>query len=368
MFNNKLIFGSLEQCKPFVISTGDPASNLHAEGRGSINIHVNGKLLHLENCLYVPRISHNLVSMIKLLKDSSTIEKLPEERFQMLINHDTTITGQVINGLISIVHTQPRELISTGDIWHCRLGNPSNQAIKMLGLPPSSSTCKTCMMGKSTLLPFYSGFEKVYKPLECVHIDLVGPITPQSNSGYCYFMTIVDQFNAFKFVKFLKTKDEAFKEFVEWKIYAEKFHSLRIKKLVSNRGGEFENKNFAELAVSGGFVHLFAPTSTPEHNGFSECVNHTILDKARCLLLTSKFPRSYWAGAVNTASFLSNLMPTPSRDNLSPFWEWSSKPSRIKRLKTFGCKAFILVHKNRREWKLSPTSKEGILLGFINDN
>ncbi|MBW0514049.1 hypothetical protein O181_053764, partial [Austropuccinia psidii MF-1] len=196
--------------------------------------------------------------MIKLLKDSSTIEKLPEERFQMIINHDTTMTGQVINGLISLVHTEPRALISTGDIWHCRLGHPSNQAIKILGLPPSSST---------------------------------------------------------------------------------------------NRGGEFENKNFAELAASCGFVHLFAPTSTPEHNGFAERANCTILNKARCLLLTSKLPRSYWAGAVNTALFLSNLMPTPSRDNLSPFWAWSSKPSRIKSLKTFGCKAFILVHKNRREWK-----------------
>ncbi|MBW0472312.1 hypothetical protein O181_012027 [Austropuccinia psidii MF-1] len=61
-------------------------------------------------------------------------------------------------------------------------------------------------------------------------------------------------------------------------------------------------------------------------------------------------------------------MPTPSRDNLSPFSAWSSKPSRIKRLKAFGCKAFILVHKNQRKWKLSPTSEEGILLGFINDN
>ncbi|MBW0502953.1 hypothetical protein O181_042668 [Austropuccinia psidii MF-1] len=111
------------------------------------------------------------------------------------------------------------------------------------------------------------------------------------------------------------------------------------------------------LAASCGFVHLFSPTSTLEHNGFSEHANCTILDKARCLLLTSNLFRSYWAKAVNTASFLSNLVPTPSRDSLSPFSLWSSKPSRIKRLKNSGCKAFILVHKSKREWKLSPTSK-----------
>ncbi|MBW0480194.1 hypothetical protein O181_019909 [Austropuccinia psidii MF-1] len=149
--------------------------------------------------------------------------------------------------------------------------------------------------------------------------------------------------------------------------FTQKTFTLKIKKLVSN-SGESENKTFLELAASCSFIHLFAPTSTPEHNGFAERENCTILNKARFLLLTSNLPRSYWAEAVNTALFLSNLMPTPSGDNLSPFSAWSSKPSQIKRLKTFGCKAFILVHKSRTEWKLSPTSEEGILLGFVNDN
>ncbi|MBW0487893.1 hypothetical protein O181_027608 [Austropuccinia psidii MF-1] len=330
MFNNKSLFTSLELCAPFVVSTGNPTSNLCAEGKGPVSLLISGKLLSLKNCLYIPRISHNLISMIQLLQESIVIERLEKERFKLVINCKTTITGQIINGLI--------------------LGHPSNQVVKTLGLPPLLATCETCMLGKSTLLPFLSSFEKVNQPLECIHVDLVGPITPESN------------------IRFLKTKNEAFKEFVEWKTYAENLHSLKIKKLVSNKGGEFENKSFSALAVSCGFLHLFAPTSTPEHNGFAECANCTILDKARCLLLTSNLPRSYWAKAVNTSSFLSNLVPTPSRDNLSPFSLWSSKPSRIKRLKTFGCKAFILVHKNKREWKLSPTSKEGILLGFVNDN
>ncbi|MBW0560402.1 hypothetical protein O181_100117 [Austropuccinia psidii MF-1] len=146
MFRNKSFFGSLEQCNPFTISTGDPASNLHAEGKGSVNLHVNGKFLSLENCLYVPHISHNLISMTQLLKDSIIIERLPKEIFKMIISHDTTITGQVVNGLISIAHTEPKALISTGDIWHHRLGHPSNQAIKMFCLPPFSSMCETCMM------------------------------------------------------------------------------------------------------------------------------------------------------------------------------------------------------------------------------
>ncbi|MBW0535465.1 hypothetical protein O181_075180 [Austropuccinia psidii MF-1] len=368
MFNDKSLFTNLVLCAPFVVSTGDPTSNLCAEGKGTVSLLISGKLLRLKNCLYIPRISHNLISMIQLLEELIVIERLAKERFKLVINHETTITGQIINGLMSVTHEEPKALMSIGDVWHHRLGHPSNQAVKTLGLPPLSAACETCMLGKSTLLPFSSSFEKVDQPLECVHVDLVGPITPESISGFRYFLTIVDQFTSFKTVRFLKTKSEAFNEFLEWKTHAENLHSLKIKKLVSDKGGEFENKSFSKLATSCGFVHVFAPTSTPEHNGFAERANRTILDKARCLLLTSNLPRSYWAEAVNTASFLSNLVPTPSRDNLSPFSLWSSKPSRIKRLRTFGCKAFILIHKNKREWKLSPTSEEGILLGFVNDN
>ncbi|MBW0495495.1 hypothetical protein O181_035210 [Austropuccinia psidii MF-1] len=361
MFNDKSLFTSLELCPPFVISTDDPASNLCSEGKGSVSLSISGKLLSSKNCLYIPRISHSLIGMIQLLEESITIKKLTKERFKIIINRETTLYGQIINGLMLVTHDAPKTLMSVGDVWHL-----SNQVSRTLGLPPLSNTCKTCILGKLVLLPFLSSFEKVNQPLECMHIDLVGPITPESNSGFLYFLTIVDQFTSFKLVRFLKKK--TFKEFVEWKTFSENFHSLKIKNHVSDKGGEFENKSFSTLAPPCSFVHLLAPTSTPEHNGFAECANRTILDKARCLLLTSSLPRSYLAEAVNTASFLSNIAPTPSRDNLSPYSMWSSKPSCIKRLKTFGCKAFIFVHKNKREWKLSPRSKEGILLGFVNDN
>ncbi|MBW0478652.1 hypothetical protein O181_018367 [Austropuccinia psidii MF-1] len=341
MFNDNSIFTSLELCAPFVVSTGDPTRNLCAEGKGP----------------------HDTT-----IRRTIVIEKLAQEKFKIVINRETTVTGQIINVLMSVTHEEPKALMPAGDVWHHKLGHPLNQASKTLGLPSLSNTCETCILGKLALLPFSSSFEKVNQPLEYIHKDLVGPITPESNSGFPYFLTIVDQFTSFKSVRFLKTKNEAFKEIIEWKAYAEKLHSPRIKKLVSDRGREFGNKNFPMLAASCGFVHLFAPTSTPENNGFPEHANRTILDKVRCLLLTSNLPRSYWAKAVNTASFLSNIVPTPSRDNLSPFSLWSSKPSRIKRLKTFGCKDFILIHKNKREGKLSTTSKEGILLGFVNDN
>ncbi|MBW0482730.1 hypothetical protein O181_022445 [Austropuccinia psidii MF-1] len=228
--------------------------------------------------------------MIQLLEESIFIEELAKEKFKIVINCENTITGQIINGLMSVTHEEPKVLMSDGDVWHHRIGNPSKQAIKTLGLLSFSSTCETCILGKLALLPFSSSFLKVNQPLECIHIDLVGPITPESNSGFQYFLTIADQITSFKSVIFLKAKNEALKEFISWKTYTENLHSLKINKPVRNKGGEFENKIFSMLASSCSFVHLFTPTYTPEHNGFVEHANRTILDKARCLLLTSKLP------------------------------------------------------------------------------
>lgn len=98
----------------------------------------------------------------------------------------------------------------------------------------------------------------------------------------------------------------------------ENFHDRKIKKVVSDRGGEFMSKDFQALAKNSGFIHVLLPPETPEHNAFAEWANRTILYKARCLLQGSNLPRSYWGEAVNTAVFLSNLTPSASRKTALP--------------------------------------------------
>ncbi|MBW0514872.1 hypothetical protein O181_054587 [Austropuccinia psidii MF-1] len=326
IFSNKSLFTSLKKSSPFIVSTGDPTSNLYAEGVGSVSLIIEGKTLILENFILVPKISHNLISLLELLRDSVKIEKLSAERFVIKNSNETILSGKITNLLMTVLHQPVKAFISVESLWHQRLGHPSNQIMKTLGLPPPSETCEVCLTGKLSLIPFSESFDKDQHPLKCVNLDVVGPISRRSNTGLRYFLTIVDQFTLFKTVMFLKTKREAFNKFVKLKEFSKNFHNTRIKNLVSNRGGEFENEWFKDLATSCGFIHIFSPTATSEHNGFAEWVNRTILDKARCLLIRSNLPR------------------------------------------TFGCKTFILVQQKDRDWKLAPTSEEGILLGFQNDN
>ncbi|PLW49573.1 hypothetical protein PCASD_02215 [Puccinia coronata f. sp. avenae] len=217
-----------------------------------------------------------------------------------------------------------------------------------------------------TLLPFSGHFLPAPSPLFRLHMDLVGPITPASISGFRYFLTVVDQFSSFKFVRFLKAKSDALAEVRGLITSIENFQGATVKEIMLDQGGEFLNREFAEFATTRGIHRVFTPAYTPQHNGFAERANRTILDKARCLLNSSNLPRAYWAEAINTATFLSNLLPTASRSNFSPYKLWTKTPPPLRRLKTFGCIAFFAVKKEHRSWKLAKTVEMGILVGFEN--
>ncbi|MBW0583667.1 hypothetical protein O181_123382 [Austropuccinia psidii MF-1] len=126
--------------------------------------------------------------------------------------------------------------------------------------------------------------------MDTIHIDVVGPITPQSVSVFRFLLTIVDQATSFKIIKFPKRKSDSFDQFVIAKTHMENWHNRKIRKLVSDREGEFLNQRFEALENDCGFVHIFAPPETPEHNGFAERANRTILEKARCLMSPTNLP------------------------------------------------------------------------------
>ncbi|MBW0549089.1 hypothetical protein O181_088804 [Austropuccinia psidii MF-1] len=342
MFNNKEIFTELASNHNEVIATSDPSSNLICEGRGTVKIVINNKIFTLKDCLYVPKLARNLVSLLDLCHKSITITK-DGPSFHLSQNNTNVISGHLINKLMIVPFNQPLANLTESNssiIWHQRLGHPGNSIMKSLGLePPSKDICDICVKGKMTALPFKSHFEKT-----------------------------MDQHTSYKITCFMKNKSEVFEHFVTQMNLMQNLHDRKIKKIVTDGGGEFVNTQFKTLANHQGFIHCIAPPYTPQQNGFAERANRTLLDKARCLLLTSNLPNCYWAEAVNTATSLSNAVPTPSRYNQSPHLLWTGTPSKIRRLRTFGCKVIFAVPSQKQTWKLAPVGEVGILLGSSNNS
>ncbi|MBW0535199.1 hypothetical protein O181_074914, partial [Austropuccinia psidii MF-1] len=316
MFNSKESFSTLGATPSFNVCTGDTTSSLSAKGIGTVTIACGEKIFTLSNCLYVPNLNCNLISLLGLGHKKISIHR-DKEDFTLCSEDEILFKGKIENNLMKVNYSTPKTLITqSSNLWHLRLGHPGVQVIRSMGLPEMTSKCLTCDKNKMHLLPFKDQFE----------------------------------------------------QFVLVKKAMENLHDQTLKRLVSDWGGEFLNHQFQRLSEECGFEHLMSPAETPQHNGFAERANCTILEKARCLLNGSNLPSTYWAEAVNTATLLSNLTPTPSRVNRSPYSLWKGSPPRIKKLRVFGCRAIIAIPKQHRKSKFSPSGAEGILLGYTNEN
>ncbi|MBW0480171.1 hypothetical protein O181_019886 [Austropuccinia psidii MF-1] len=77
--------------------------------------------------------------------------------------------------------------------WYQQLASPGNQVIRSMGLPIITAICSACDSNKIHKKPFNHHFEHASKPFDCVHIDIVAPISPLSVPGNHYSLTIIDQ-------------------------------------------------------------------------------------------------------------------------------------------------------------------------------
>ncbi|MCO5568687.1 hypothetical protein L7F22_022386 [Adiantum nelumboides] len=124
--------------------------------------------------------------------------------------------------------------------------------------------CEACMMGKQHRQPFPQEASRAKAPLELVHTDLCGKMNTTALGGSSYFMTLIDDYSRRTWVYFLKGKDEAFAKFKEWHVLVEKETGNKLKKLRSDRGGEFTSSEFADYCKQHGIKRHLTTPHTPQ--------------------------------------------------------------------------------------------------------
>jgi hypothetical protein len=105
--------------------------------------------------------------------------------------------------------------------------------------------CVECRIGKQRrdAIPKVSTW-RATQPLELIHADLCGPIAPASSSGKRYIMCCIDDYSRKVWTLLLTEKGEAFQQFKIFKRTVEKEKELNVKCLRTDRGGEFNSKDF----------------------------------------------------------------------------------------------------------------------------
>ena len=89
-----------------------------------------------------------------------------------------------------------------------------------------------------------------------------------TNDHCRYFITFIDDCSRYCYVYLLKHKDEALDKFIMYKNEAETQIGKVLKRLRSDRGGEYTSTLFNEFCANNGIVHVVTPPYTPESNGW----------------------------------------------------------------------------------------------------
>ena len=152
----------------------------------------------------------------------------------------------------------------------------------VIGLPniniDHEGVCKGCVKGKSIKNPFPNSDIKTEGILELVHLDVCGPMPSTSLSGYVYYVTLIDDYSHKTWVYFLKSKDEVFGKFKEFKSLVENISERKIKTSRLDNGGEFTSNEFEDFCKYVRIKRELITPYNPPHNVFFKVVNTMIHD------------------------------------------------------------------------------------------
>lgn len=83
-----------------------------------------------------------------------------------------------------------------------------------------------------------------------------------------------------------------------WYLDSENQTDKKIKRIWSDNGKEFINREFKTFLQENGIIHEETAPYTPQENGIAERNNRTIIQMTRCMLNDAKLPLRFWAEAA----------------------------------------------------------------------
>ena len=113
-----------------------------------------------------------------------------------------------------------------------------------------------------------------------------------------------------------------------------------------------------EWAAEKGITIETTTPYSPSQNGVAECLNQTLLEMARAMIIAKGLPKFLWDEAVAHANYLRIRSPTRALESQTPYEAKTGRKLNIGHLQEFGCDVWILDESINR-------SKKMIFVGFM---
>lgn len=333
----------------------------------------------LEKVLYVPDLKANLLSVNAITKKGGIVQ-FNDDKVTVHVKGNNVLEGKRNSeGFYVIEKDQMSEsvFITNDDhdveTWHKRLGHlGAENMIKLLNISDGMKlnkneitkqlkNCKTCIEANHVRIPFKTQRRRATRPLEIIHSDVCGPITPSPWDGMKYFITFIDDFTNYTKVYLMKVKGEAVNKIKEFIKQMEVKWERYVSELRCDNGLEYASNEFkAWCKIKSIFVNYTTP-HTPQLNGKAERLNRTLVEKTRAMLGGTNNNKALWNEAVRVASYLYNRSPTKANDRTA-YEMWNGQKPNLKNIKIFGCTAYTKKFGQLR--KLDERSKAMKFVGY----
>jgi hypothetical protein len=292
---------TFEAIKAQDVCTAD-GSTISALGRGDIKVNLllsnTYTTITLKNTLYTPKMALTLISAHQITAARFTVQfendackilsPAPKQKLIALIAQ--------VNGLYAIP-TQTEESTHVAKLTinglHQALGHVAQGAVQYAvkqglieGVELNSAStpefCDACMKAKATCQPFPEEMTNCARTHgELVHTDLWGPTQTESVAGHLYYISFTNDFSREMKVCFLKLKSEALSALKDYETeMRQQTPGAKIKKLRSDRGGEYLSTEFDRYLKDQGIKRQLTVHHLPQQNGVAERLNCTLVEHA----------------------------------------------------------------------------------------
>ncbi len=338
-------------------------------------------MLTLTNTYCAQGVNFGLVSVpqlvqrgvcIHLTKDQAYLEKGGMKIHLQRVGDLWALPMKQNSNVAALMVQQKKEI--SAEMWHKRLGHVSTEKMKQLvkdkmvpevAAQYDARQCEICTLTKPMRRPVPNAAKRSGETV--VQVDYM-PMGKGEKGWKGEVGTHVYSCRTSKILKVYPVKNSTATEAMEtlkgYLINVRPYLEKKITCIQTDAGSQFATKDWATVCASNGLRHRSCPVDHQEMNGQVERMIGILATKMRSLLGTMEVPSKYWPLAIITAAYILNRTSSVALDGKTPLEEGTGEKSDLRRMKVFGCKAYVQIPKPLRRGKLSPTVWQEMLVGY----
>ena len=156
-----------------------------------------------------------------------------------------------------------------------------------------------------------------------------------TRGGKRFYITFIDDYSRYTRVYLIRNKDEAMDSFIKYKNEVKNQLSKKIKRIRSNKGGEYKSSPLNTFCEEHGIIHETTSPYSLESSGVVERKNRTLKQIMNFMLVSSGAPLNLWDEAILSTCHIQNRIPY-KKTSKTPYELWKGYAPNIGYLKVWG--------------------------------